>query len=195
RLLGLPVVVTGLPSLQGPCVVVSNHASILDSLLLMAAWPQPLRFAIAPWVSRLDVLRVLIRRHGHLSVVRGRADQARQGLDRMADILRSGCSLAGFPEGGIEVTPGLRPFMLGLFQAAGRAGVPVVAVALRGTRRALPWPHLVPRPGPLLCEGVAVLHPQGDSLEQAAALAREARARIAERCGEALTGQRLTRED
>ncbi len=194
RLTGLSLKVNGEPP-RRPCVLVANHSSLLDSLALMAACPLPLRFVVASWVARLPLVRPVLGNLGLIAVVRGRADAAAEQARAQASILRAGESVAGYPEGGLEISIGLRPFMLGLFLAAAEAGVPVCVVALRGTRRALPWPRLIPRPGRLEVEFLGLLEPEGPGFEAVLALAHEARKRIAERCGEPLVSQRLARED
>ena len=83
--------------------------------------------------------------------------------------------------------------MLGMFQAACEADVPVVVAALRGTRRALSWPRLIPDRGRLEVEFLGVLRPRGTGFEAAVELAHEARRRIGERCGEPLVSERLVR--
>lgn len=193
RWVGLEVEVRGREPVSGPCVLVANHSSLLDSLALMAAWPRPLRFVVADWVALLPLVRPMVGRLGILPVVRGKARGAPEQARRLARVLRSGDSIAGYPEGGLEISMGLRPFMLGLFQAACEAGVPVVVVALRGTRRSLPWPRLVPRRGRLEVEFLGVLQPSGNDFAASVQLAQEARRLIASRCGEPLVSDRLIR--
>jgi 1-acyl-sn-glycerol-3-phosphate acyltransferase len=191
---GLRLEVTGPAPPAGPCAVVANHASVLDPLVLLAAWPGTLRFVAAPWVLAHPLLRPLMLRLGHLQVRRGDPSRVRSEIERVRAVLE-GETLAAFPEGGLDLVEGLRPFALGIFQAAAEAGVPVVPVALAGTRASLPWPRLVPRPGRLRVVFGEALRARDSSWGEVVELARRARAFIAEHCGEPLREARLQRAD
>jgi 1-acyl-sn-glycerol-3-phosphate acyltransferase len=87
---------------------------------------------VAPWVSEHPGLKHLISRLGHVAVHRGDPEAAAAQERELEARLQRGETLAVFPEGGFEITPGLRPFALGAFQLAARAGVPVIPLALKG---------------------------------------------------------------
>ncbi len=180
----------------GPCLVVANHTSSLDPVVLTATFPQPLRFLVAPWLAEHPVLKNLILRLGHLPVHRGNPQAAKEQETEIARILRGGeSSLAAFPEGGIEITPGLRPFALGVFQVAMAAGVPVVPVAIRGAREIQPWPRTEPYRGEISVVVGRPLRAEGQEWEHLVDLAARARAFIAEHCGDPLSNRRLRRND
>lgn len=180
----------------GPCLVVANHTSSLDPVVLTAIFPQPLRFLVAPWIAEHPVFKNLIRRLGHLPVHRGNPQAAKEQGTEIARILRGEeSSLAAFPEGGIEITPGLRPFALGVFQVAMAAGVPIVPVALRGAREIQPWPRTEPYRGEISVVVGRPLRVEGQEWEHLVDLAARARAFIAEHCGDPLSNRRLRRND
>lgn len=179
-----------------PCLLVANHTSSLDAVILTAAYDQPLRFLVAPWVAEHAVFKNLIARLGHLPVHRGDPEAAKAQAARIAKLLEQGGScLAAFPEGGIEVTPGLRPFALGVFQVAIAAGVPVVPVAIRGAREIQPWPRTEPYPGEISVVMGPAMRAQGDGWEDLIELATRTRSFIAEHCGDPLSHRRLRRND
>lgn len=195
KAVGIHLDVRGLAAHEGPCIIVSNHCSTLDPLALSAVWEQPLTFLVAPWVSEHPGLKHLIRRLGHLPVHRGDPAAAEAQRQTMREKLERGESLAIFPEGGIEITPGLRPFALGAFQLAAETGVPVIPVAMQGTRAAQPWPRVVPFPVPLLAAVGPPLYPEGSDWDSTLALSNQVRNWIAEHCGDPISHRRLRRND
>ena len=148
-LTGCRLQVEGLASLAGitPAVLVANHSSYMDSVVLLAALPPtlPLLFVAKRELLRTPLLGTIIRKVGHLTVERFALSESVADAAVVSATLRSGVSLLVFPEGTFRRTPGLLPFRLGGFKAAVEAGRPVVPVAIRGTREVLPpdtWmPH------------------------------------------------------
>jgi 1-acyl-sn-glycerol-3-phosphate acyltransferase len=118
-----------------------------------------------------------------------RADVQRSTADaeRLAQAVGQGTALAVFPEGTFVPAPGLLPFHLGAFLAAARAGVPVVPVAITGSRALLPADRRWPRPAPLCVEVCAAVRPDAaatDLFAAAVQLRDAARRAIARRIDE-----------
>lgn len=195
KMVGIHLDVRGPAGHPGACILVSNHCSTLDSLVLCAAWPTPLTFLVAPWVSEHPGLKHLISRLGHVAVHRGDPEAAAEQEKEIEQKLLAGETLAVFPEGGYEITPGLRPFALGAFRLAARTGVPVVPVALQGTRKAQPSSRVVPYRVPLMASFGPPMEAEGNEWESVLKLCRETRAWIAEHCGDPLSHRRLRRND
>jgi 1-acyl-sn-glycerol-3-phosphate acyltransferase len=82
-------------------------------------------------------------------VDRENVEGSAQSAEALREVLASGRSLVLFPEGTFTRATGLRPFKLGAFQLAGETGVPIVPVALVGTRRLLRDGTWIPRPVPV----------------------------------------------
>jgi 1-acyl-sn-glycerol-3-phosphate acyltransferase len=128
----------------GPLIVVANHTSILDGILIHAVTRRPLRiFVAAEWVTWWP-LRPLFRIMGAIPVDRERRNPA--ALDRAIDALERGDVVAIFPEGGIQVSGRLGVFRNGASRLAFRTGAPVLPCAIIGSFEALPWPRRLPRP-------------------------------------------------
>lgn len=129
----------------GPCIVVANHCSYLDGIVLFAALPPVFGFVIKREMSRVPLANLLLRRIGSHYVDRSGQRSARDArkLFRRAN---AGGALAFFPEGTFHHQPGLARFRHGAFVVAARASLPVAPVAIRGTRRALPPGTLLPWP-------------------------------------------------
>ena len=139
RLAGIPFAVEGLQRLpQVPCVVVANHASYIDGLVAAAALPPDFAFVIKKEMVRVPLAGLLLRRLGSQFVER--FDRHKGGVDarRVVKLAASGQSLVFFPEGTFTTAPEVGKFHGGAFVTALRANMPVVAMAIHGTRAVLP---------------------------------------------------------
>jgi 1-acyl-sn-glycerol-3-phosphate acyltransferase len=178
-LAGMPLTVRFAERLPaGQCVLVCNHASYLDGIVLTAALPARFGFVIKREMAAVPLAAVLLRRLGSEFVER--FDRARGASDARR-VLRSaiqGRSLVFFPEGTFTPTPGLLKFHTGAFATAVRAGCPLVPAVVRGTRKALKPGAAWPQPGALELEILPPLEPAGAAAEQTAIALRE-RARAA----------------
>jgi len=109
---GCPLRVEGLENLLGigPAVFAANHASYLDSVVLLAALPFEFAFIAKRELLSWPVVGTVIRKVGHLPVER--ADLARSVADaeRASALLHAGTSLLFFPEGTFARPPGILPF-------------------------------------------------------------------------------------
>jgi 1-acyl-sn-glycerol-3-phosphate acyltransferase len=126
------------------CVVVANHASYLDGIILTAVLPPRFTFVIKREMTSVPFAHFLLRRLGSQFV--DRTDQKRRAADarRIFQKARDRRSLAFFPEGTFQPDPGLRRFHYGAFTVARRAGLPVVPVIIRGSRAILPANRRLP---------------------------------------------------
>ena len=181
----MPVNVEGLEQLpRGPCVVVVNHASYLDGIVLTAALPRRLSFVAKSELLANPVPRIYLRRMGAHFVERFDVERGSADARQLAGVARAGGRLLFFPEGTFERMPGLMPFRMGAFVAAAEAGVPMIPIAIRGTRAVLRPDHWFPRRGTLRVTIGAPLQPQGSDWPAALALRDAARAEILRHCGE-----------
>jgi 1-acyl-sn-glycerol-3-phosphate acyltransferase len=140
-----------------PCVVVANHASYLDGIILTAALPAGFTYLIKHEMSRVPLAGFVLRRLGSAFVAREDVQDRHRTARALHSLATRGSALGFFPEGTFDETPGLKPFHLGAFSAAARAKLPVVPVVIYGARRKLPSGALLPRPGPLrvhICDAV-----------------------------------------
>lgn len=139
-LTGLAPRVSGAARLDqaGPAMLVANHASYIDSVVLMAALRTDFRFVAKQGLTRYPIIGAVIRRVQHMTIEKADLSQRLAGADRITEALRCGTSIAVFPEGTFFRPPGILPFRLGAFRAAVEAGRPIVPITLRGTRQVLP---------------------------------------------------------
>lgn len=171
---------------EGPCVVVANHASYLDGLVLKAALPARFSFVIKKEVNSVPIAGLLLRRIGSEFVDRFNRHAGAMDARRLIKAADSGQALAFFPEGTFLAQPGLGKFHTGAFAIAARAALPIVPIGIRGTRHILPSGRFLPRPGRI---HVHVLSPLGPltEMEPAAAIVatrEQARSRILAALGE-----------
>lgn len=129
RLLNVTVRIQGQPVQQGPMLVVINHVSWLDILVMLAA--QPVCFVSKSEVKHWPLIGWLATNVGTLYIERDKRRDALRVVHQIADGLRAGQLIAVFPEGTTTDGTQLLPFHANLLQAAIAAGSPVQPVALR----------------------------------------------------------------
>lgn len=127
-ILGVALVVRGAPPGHGPLLLVANHISWLDILVMDAA--QPARFVSKSDVKAWPLLGSLVTGAGTLYIERESRRDAMRVVHQMADSLRAGDILAVFPEGTTGDGVDLLPFHANLIQAAISANAPVLPVGL-----------------------------------------------------------------
>lgn len=182
---GVPFHVRGSENLPAePAIVVCNHASYMDGLVLTAALPARYTFVVQDGAANWPYVGWVIKRMGvtfvNRSSARAGAAQTRALIKRLQD----GESLTIFAEGTFKDEASLLPFKTGAFLMAARAGVPVVPAAVRGTRRLLGGGSLMPRWSRVEVEIAAPLHAAGADKQNAIALRDTVRAEVLKRCGE-----------
>jgi 1-acyl-sn-glycerol-3-phosphate acyltransferase len=170
----------------GPCVVVVNHTSYLDGVVMTAALPARFGFVIKREMDAVPVANLLLRRIGAEFVDRGRTQRSARDARRLLKAAHGAVSMVFFPEGTFGAEPGLLRFHSGAFVFAVRAGLPLVPVALRGTRRALAPGGVLAWPARIdvdILDAIAPA-PASDADSAVPALRETARAAILAHCGE-----------
>jgi 1-acyl-sn-glycerol-3-phosphate acyltransferase len=170
--IGSPVQIEGEPiGTHYPCVVVANHASYLDGIILTAALPAGFTYLIKQQMARVPIAGFVLKRLGSAFVNRDDVLDRKRIARRLVEAARRGDALGFFPEGTFDTAPGLKPFQPGAFAAAVRAKLPVVPVIIYGARHKLPAQRVLPAPGPLrvrVCPPVLPAdHPSARALLQA----------------------------
>jgi 1-acyl-sn-glycerol-3-phosphate acyltransferase len=148
-LAGCRLHVDGVEHLAGvrAAVLAPNHASYVDSVVLLAALPSahPFLFVAKRELLRTPLVATAIRKIGYLTVERFALTASVADAAAVSAALRGGTSLLVFPEGTFQRTSGLLPFRLGAFKAAVESGRPIIPIAIRGTRELLPADAWLPR--------------------------------------------------
>jgi 1-acyl-sn-glycerol-3-phosphate acyltransferase len=136
---GIPFKVAGLERLpKTPCVVVANHASYIDAIAIVAALPPDFAFVIKKEMVKVPLASLLLKRLGSQFVERFDRHKGATDARRVLKLAATGQSLMFFPEGTFDETRQIGKFLGGAFTTAARAQMPVVAVAIHGTREVMP---------------------------------------------------------
>jgi 1-acyl-sn-glycerol-3-phosphate acyltransferase len=120
-----------------PFVVVSNHESFAD-ILLISHLPWEMKWLSKSELFRIPVMGWMMWLAGDVPVKRGFGPSAVEAMERCRQVLRNRVSVMIFPEGTRSRTAELLPFKDGAFRLAIEAGVPILPLAVSGTRTALP---------------------------------------------------------
>ncbi|PKO56164.1 MAG: glycerol acyltransferase [Betaproteobacteria bacterium HGW-Betaproteobacteria-21] len=118
----------------GPAVLVCNHVSFVDALVIMAASRRPVRFVMDHRIFRTPLLSFAFRESRAIPIASAKEDGAmmERAFDEVARALENGELVAIFPEGRITDNGELNPFRPGIRRIVERTPVPVVPMALRG---------------------------------------------------------------
>jgi 1-acyl-sn-glycerol-3-phosphate acyltransferase len=158
RLAAIPFTVEGLERLPNtPCVVVANHASYIDAIAIVAALPPDFAFVIKKEMMRAPLAGLLLRRLGSQFVERFDRHKGAADARRVLKLAATGQSLMFFPEGTFDETRQIGKFLGGAFTTAARAEMPVVAIAIHGTRAVMPPGGVAIHRLPIRVEVLAVL--------------------------------------
>ena len=119
---------------EGPAVLVCNHVSYVDALIIAAACRRPVRFVMHHEIFRIPVLNFIFRTGRAIPIASSRENPAllERAYDEIARALQTGDVIGIFPEGRITDTGEMYPFRSGIRRIIERTPAPVVPMALRG---------------------------------------------------------------
>ncbi len=119
---------------EGPCVIVCNHVSFVDAIVIAACVRRPIRFVMDHRVFRVPLLNFVFRIMRTIPIAPAKEDAAmkERAFAEAAAALRAGEVVGIFPEGKLTDTGELNPFRPGLQRILEQAPAPVVPMALRG---------------------------------------------------------------
>jgi len=136
---GIKLKVDGLTNLPDvPCIVIANHTSYLDGIILMASLPPRFSFVIKREITKVPILHLVLKRIQSHFVERTDRKRAAQHLKSLIRYATEGNSLGIFPEGTFTAEPGLRTFQKGAFAVAHKTNLALVPVFITGARLVLP---------------------------------------------------------
>ncbi len=119
---------------EGPCIVVCNHVSYVDAIVIAASVRRPMRFIMDHRIFQVPVLNWLFRTLRAIPVASAKEDPAlkESAFKAAADALRNGEIVAIFPEGRLTEDGEMGPFRAGIERMLADTPVPVVPMALQG---------------------------------------------------------------
>lgn len=120
---------------EGPCVVVANHVSFVDWLVIGGSIARPMRFVMDHRIAETPVVSTLVFRRGKaIPIAPAKEDPAvmERAFARIAAELRDGEVVCIFPEGKLTSTGEMNAFKSGIERIIAETPVPVVPMALDG---------------------------------------------------------------
>jgi 1-acyl-sn-glycerol-3-phosphate acyltransferase len=119
---------------KGPAVLVCNHVSFVDPLVILAASPRPIRFVMDHNIFKTPIVSFVFRTGKAIPIAPAKESEKLldEAYDRIAEALEAGELVAIFPEGRITDTGDLYPFKGGIKRIIERTPVPVIPLALKG---------------------------------------------------------------
>ena len=118
-------------------VVVANHQSILD-ILMLSRLPREMK-----WIAKEELFRIpwagwMMRLAGDIAIRRGDPESGGEALAKAKEYLARGMSVMIFPEGTRSAKGTLLPFKSGAFRLALEAQAPILPIAVHGTAQGMP---------------------------------------------------------
>lgn len=119
---------------EGPAILVCNHVSYIDALILAASIRRPIRFVMYHKIFNIPLLRFIFKTSKAIPIAPAKEDAALKdkAMDEIANALKNGELIGIFPEGGITFDGKIQSFRPGIEEIVKRTPVPVIPLALHG---------------------------------------------------------------
>jgi acyl carrier protein len=184
-MLGVPVTVTGGEKLpRQNAVVVFNHSSYADALVVAAVLPGEPAFAAKKELASQAIAGPFLRRLGAHFLDRYDITSSLADTEAVIELARQGRPIVFFPEGTFSRRAGLTGFYLGAFKVASEASLPVVPGIITGTRHMLRSDQWFPRWAAIKVHLGDPIKPTGVDFTSVVQLRDKVRGEIAAKCGE-----------
>lgn len=175
---GVRVTVDGAGNIprDGPVIFLSNHQGAFDIPALQGYIPVQFRWVAKKSLFKIPVIGWTMFLAGHIGIDRDNAAEAMRNIEEASAKIRGGTSVLVFPEGTRSDTGALLPFKRGAFVLVSKSAVPVVPVAIHGTKDILKRGGYYINPSEVRISFGAPLAPQeggGKDMRQAARRAIE----------------------
>lgn len=183
--LGVRVAAVGIEEMPNRDVMlVFNHASYVDALVLAAVLPGEPAIVAKKELAGQRVAGTLLRRLGIPFVERYDVAGSLVDAETLIGLARQGRPLVVFPEGTFTRRAGLSDFYLGAFKVAAEANIPILPGVIGGTRSMLRGGQWFPRYAPIRVEIDSPIMPSGTDFSSLLRLRDSVRGVILSRCGE-----------
>lgn len=171
-------------SKKSPCIYASNHASYIDSLLLLATLPEGILFVGKKELLSVPIMRTFIKKLNYITVDRVDFTKSIETKSVIEERIKLGYSVVIFPEGTFTYATGLRPFKLGAFTIAAETNAPICPVSIQGSRFILRGTNKLAQPKALTVTLGELIYPKGNTWDEIIRLHALVRSQIAKYCGE-----------
>jgi 1-acyl-sn-glycerol-3-phosphate acyltransferase len=121
-----------------PLIFMGNHQSNFDILALFQAIPVRFNWLAKEELFKIPLFGRSIQSAGYIPINRGDGRDSLKSIDRAAQLVRGGTSIAIFPEGTHSNDGNLLPFKRGGFVLAAKAGVPIIPFSISGSMKVNP---------------------------------------------------------
>lgn len=134
---------------QGGMLIVCNHVSYMDALLLSAVCPRLIRFVMEEEYASLPLLNRFLRTAGVIPISASNRSSIRRAFNDVEQALSEGHIVCIFPEGRLTPDGEIQPFMRGIDIILRRSPVPVLPMAIKGL-----WGSFFSRARGRACKGL-----------------------------------------
>lgn len=119
---------------EGPAVLICNHVSFVDALVLAGCVRRPIRFVMDYQIFQLPILSFIFKTANAIPIAgqRDNAEMLERAFDQISEALQEGELVCIFPEGKITANGEMQPFKSGVTRILERDPVTVIPLALRG---------------------------------------------------------------
>jgi len=123
---------------DGPFIIVANHSSLLDPVILGVSVRPKVIFVAAAYLFEIRWLGYLLRKADSIPIHRENNTNNIKSIKQALKILQRGGVLGIFPEGGVDRQKDDLPIKAGAAYLATRVGVPIVPIKIKGADKVLP---------------------------------------------------------
>ena len=182
RVTGTRVKVIGRENIikEKPHLFMANHQSDFDIPIVFAAIPVDFLWTVKKELFSVPVFGRALKKAGYIEIDRNNPAKAMNGLHGAAEKLRSGMSIATFPEGTRSRDGKLLPFKQGMFYLAIQTGTPIVPLSIIGSGKIMAKDSITIKPGEIAMVIGKPVDVEGYSLDDRYALIEKVRSIIAE---------------
>lgn len=128
-------------------IIIGNHTSWGDIIVLFISIKQMLRFIAKAELAKLPLIGFMMKRMGMVFVERGNAHKSAQSVKSTLDKIKGGAKMVGFPEGTRSKTGKIGDFKKGLIMIAVKSGIDIIPVGLENVYNVWPRNNYAFRPG------------------------------------------------
>jgi 1-acyl-sn-glycerol-3-phosphate acyltransferase len=132
---------------KGPYIFMSNHQGSYDIFALLSRLPYQFKWLVKKELFSIPFFGWTMAAAGYISIDRGGTRDTVEAMNEAAQKIRDGMSVVIFPEGSRSPDGSIQPFKKGGFTLAIKSRVPIVPVAISGSRDIMPKDRLTASPG------------------------------------------------
>jgi 1-acyl-sn-glycerol-3-phosphate acyltransferase len=164
----------------GPYIFMSNHQGSYDIFALLGYLPFQFKWLAKKELFSVPILGWAMSAAGYISIDRQGTRETVEAMREATRKIRDGMSVVVFPEGSRTPDGSIQPFRKGGFTLAIRSQVPIVPIAIRGSREIMPKDRLTANPGEIRVRIGPPIETQGYSMKSRESLMEKVREMISE---------------